>query len=228
MAKLDSSVTEFALSDVGTFEKDHKNVVAEATPKIASLFLLLTLKKDKQGDDSGTLVEDESGFKTASEKEFPYDDTIENSPADEDKQTEVETDPEEDPYVEKDKEDVVNDDDIDSDDVPMGERYGESVAKRLRGWSKVKVKTTAGRSRKRKGIFSSESEYSVEEDVLNIISSTSKKSVRKKLALEDDADEQEGNEEEEAEDAGSEEEEETEDADNKNEEEASDSSPDAV
>lgn len=45
----------------------------------------------------------------------------------------------------------------------------------------MKVKTTAGRSRKRKCISSSESEYSVEEDVLNIISSTSKKSVRKKV-----------------------------------------------
>ncbi|RHN78717.1 hypothetical protein MtrunA17_Chr1g0168991 [Medicago truncatula] len=45
VAELDSSVAEFALSDVGTFEKDRKNVVAEETPKIASIFLLLTLKK---------------------------------------------------------------------------------------------------------------------------------------------------------------------------------------
>lgn len=33
VAELDSSVAEFALSDVGTFEKDRKNVDAEETPK---------------------------------------------------------------------------------------------------------------------------------------------------------------------------------------------------
>jgi hypothetical protein len=49
-----------------------------------------------------------------------------------------------------------------------------------RGWSKVKVKTIAGSSIKRKVLSSSESEYDVEEDVLNIIPSDTKKSVGKK------------------------------------------------
>jgi len=177
-------------------------------------------QQDKQGDDSGTPVEDESGIKTASEKEVPYDDTAENFPSKEDRQSKAETDPEGDPSAAKNKEDVVDVEDIDSDDVPMGQRYGESVTKRLRsnigevvsyvtripkkivpnvsetlsamespktmtkttsvgpkkGWRKAKIKTTVGRSRKRKGVSSSESEYNVEEDVTNIISSTSKKS----------------------------------------------------
>jgi hypothetical protein len=49
-----------------------------------------------------------------------------------------------------------------------------------KGWSKLKVKTTAGSSRKRKVISSSESEYDVEEDVPNIITSVGKKSAGKK------------------------------------------------
>jgi hypothetical protein len=49
-----------------------------------------------------------------------------------------------------------------------------------KGWSKVMVKNVAGNSRKRKVVSSSESEYDVEEDVLNIIPSDVKKSVLKK------------------------------------------------
>jgi len=49
-----------------------------------------------------------------------------------------------------------------------------------KGWSKVIVKTAAGSFRKRKVIPSSESEYEVEKDVLNIVSSDSKRSNGKK------------------------------------------------
>ena len=45
-----------------------------------------------------------------------------------------------------------------------------------KGWSKVKVKSSAGRSRKRKVVSYSHSEYDVEEDVQDIISSATKKS----------------------------------------------------
>ena len=50
-----------------------------------------------------------------------------------------------------------------------------------KGWSKVKVKTTAGKTRKRKVVSSSESNYDVEEDVPNIILSASRKSDGKKI-----------------------------------------------
>jgi hypothetical protein len=49
-----------------------------------------------------------------------------------------------------------------------------------KSWSKVAVKTTAGSSRKRKVVSSSESDYDVEENVLNIIPSNVKKSTGKK------------------------------------------------
>jgi len=49
-----------------------------------------------------------------------------------------------------------------------------------KGWSKVTVKNTASSSRKRKVISSSDSEYDVEKEVLNIIPSDVKKSARKK------------------------------------------------
>jgi len=116
-------------------------------------------------------------------------------------------------------------DNMDLDDILMGQRYGENVAKRLRsnsgkvvlsktiiskksvgsisedpfvkdnpktrskivgvgpkrGWSKVKVKTTTGRIRKRKVVHSSESDQDVAKDVSNIILSASKKSAGKKV-----------------------------------------------
>ena len=48
-----------------------------------------------------------------------------------------------------------------------------------RGWSKVK--STAGRTKKRKAVSTSESEYDVQEDVPNIVPSTSKKFAGKKI-----------------------------------------------
>jgi len=103
---------------------------------------------------------------------------------------------------------MVNIDDIVLDDNSLVERDVESVAKRLRsnkgkavlsevetpktknktvsvgpkkGWSKVKVKSTAGRTRKRKVVSSGESDYDVKEDAPNIIPSTSRKSAGKKI-----------------------------------------------
>jgi len=52
-----------------------------------------------------------------------------------------------------------------------------------KSWSKVKVKSTAERFRKRKVISSSESEYDVEKDVQNIIPAASRKSAGKKIML---------------------------------------------
>jgi len=49
-----------------------------------------------------------------------------------------------------------------------------------KSWSKVMVKNITGRSRKRKIVSSSDSEYDVELDALNIIPSESKKSAGKK------------------------------------------------
>jgi len=80
-------------------------------------------QQDKQGDDSGTLVENESCLKTASEKEVSSDDSAENTTSEDDKQFEAETDPEEDPSAKKNNEDVVDVEDIDFDDVPLGQRY---------------------------------------------------------------------------------------------------------
>lgn len=51
-----------------------------------------------------------------------------------------------------------------------------------KGWSKVQVKSTVGRSRKRKIISSSESEYDVEEDDQDSIPTASKKSAGKKMS----------------------------------------------
>jgi len=102
----------------------------------------------------------------------------------------------------------VNIDDIVSYDNSPVERDVESVAKRLRsnkgktvlsevetaktkskivgvgpkkGWSKVEVKSTAGRTRKRKVVPTNESDYDVEGDAPNIIPSTSRKSTKKKI-----------------------------------------------
>jgi len=115
---------------------------------------------------------------------------------------------------------VVNIDELPLDDVPLAQKLGDSMAKRLRsnkgkvvpsgnetpkrttatvtrtpksktktagvgpkkGWSKVTVKSVAGSSRKRKVISSSESEYDVDVNALNIVSSAVKKSAGKKGA----------------------------------------------
>jgi len=169
-------------------------------------------QREKQHDDVASPDKDESAHKNESEKERVYGDTTMNSPSQEEKQTgaeqtDVETDPEEDVSVEKYEENVVDVDDMDSDDIPLGRKYSGSVAKRLRsskgkavpsevetsktrtksvgigpkkGWSKVKIKSTAGRTKKKKIASTSESEYDVEEDALNITSSIKKKSAGKK------------------------------------------------
>jgi len=170
-------------------------------------------QQEKQGNDDDIISEDESGQKSGSDQGVPFKHTAEKSCHEEKKQlegeqTEVESDLVEDVSVEKDEEDVVNVENINSDDIPQAKRDVESVANRLRsnkgkavpskvetpktktetvgvgskkGWSKVKVKSTAGRTKKRKGVSTSELEYDVEEDVSNIIPSTSRKSVGKKI-----------------------------------------------
>ena len=177
---------------------------------------------DKQVNDTATIVDDESGFETAFEKEVHSGDTSVNSPSKENKETEVEPNidnvtQDDGQSIEKEK-NVVDVENINSDDIPMVQTFGEGVAKRLRsnkgkgvpsvsetpkgksdtsvtdtpktktksvcigpkkGWSKVKV--TAGRSKKMKVVSSSNSDFNVEEDVLNITPSISKKSAGKKI-----------------------------------------------
>ena len=177
-------------------------------------------QQEKQDDDARTPVEDEFVHEDGSEK-----DGSEEKKQTREEHTEVKSDLEEDMSVEKNEENVMNVDDIDSDDIPLGKKYGESVAKRLRsnkvkivpsktrtpektvsdvskvpsetetpktrtknvgvgpkrGWSKVKVKPTVGRTRKMKVVSSSESEYDVKKDVQTIIPSASNKYVGKKV-----------------------------------------------
>jgi hypothetical protein len=98
-------------------------------------------------------------------------------------------------------------DDIVSEDTSLAETEVVSATKRLRsnkgkavltevetpktkkkidgvgpkkGWSKVKVNSTAGKMRNRKVVSSSESEYNVEADVLNIAPCKNKKTARRK------------------------------------------------
>jgi len=52
-------------------------------------------KQDKQGENTGTPVEDESEVKTTAEKEAPSNDTVVNSVSEKEKLTEEESDPEE-------------------------------------------------------------------------------------------------------------------------------------
>jgi len=160
-------------------------------------------QQDEQDNDDGISKEDESGQETDSDKGVSSEHSVEKPPLEEEEHTSVEADLEEDMYGNKADEDMVNVEDIVSDDISLAEREVESVAKRLRsnkgktvpfevkspksktkiagigpkkGWSKVKVKSTTGRTKKRKAASTSESEYDVEEDVLDIIPSIAKKS----------------------------------------------------
>jgi len=87
---------------------------------------------DQQGNDDGIIKKDESGQETGSDHGVSSGHTTEKSSPTEEEQTEVESDPEEDVYHEKDEEDVVNVDNIDSNNIPLRKRDAESVAKRLR------------------------------------------------------------------------------------------------
>jgi len=105
-------------------------------------------QQDKHDKGSGIPKEDELGLKTASEKDVPSEDTVVNSTSEEEKQSDAETDPKEDQPIEKDQEKIVNVDDIDSDDIPLGQRYGESVSKRLRS-NKEKIDSSVTKTPKK-------------------------------------------------------------------------------
>jgi hypothetical protein len=161
-----------------------------------------SMDQQKKKLDDVESPEDESAHENESEQKLVSGDKEKQTRA---KKNEVETDPKEDVAGKKDEENVVDVDDIDSDDVPLGRKFGESVAKRLRsskgnavpfevekartknvgigpkkGWTKLKVKTAAGRTKKRKIASMSESKNDVDEDAVNIISSTKQKSAGKK------------------------------------------------
>jgi len=100
-------------------------------------------QQEKQHDDAASPDKDESAHENDSEKELVSGDTTLNSSSEDEKQTgaeqtDVETDLDEDMSIEKDEENVVDVDDMDSDDIPLGRKYSGSVAKRLRS-SKVKI-----------------------------------------------------------------------------------------
>jgi hypothetical protein len=107
--------------------------------------------------------------------------------------------------VKKEDNVIVDLDEIDPSDVPLAKTYGLVITKRLRsGKEKVvpavcetpkfkkkfvvvgpkkawrKVFPSVGKSKKRKVMLSSDSDFDVEEDVPNITPSVSKKSVMKK------------------------------------------------
>jgi len=164
----------------------------------------------KKIDVTATLVDDDSGFEIATEKEVQSGDTVVNSHSEEARETKPEPNDEnvsreEGQSLEKEKY-VVDVENLDSDDIPLARKYGEGVAKRLRsnkgksvpsvtetpktktksvgvGPKKgwSKVKVTSRRSKKRNGVSSSDSEFDVEEDVPNITPSASKKSTGKKI-----------------------------------------------
>ena len=100
-------------------------------------------QQEKQHDDAASPDKDESAHENDSEKELVSGDTTLNSSSEDEKQTgaeqtDVETDLDEDMSIEKDEENVVDVDDMDSDDIPLGRKYSGSVDKRLRS-SKVKI-----------------------------------------------------------------------------------------
>jgi len=160
-------------------------------------------------DTAKIVGEKEPSFETAPEKEVNSGNTVVNSHSEvnEESEEDPKENQEEDYSEDKEKDKgVVDVDSLDSDEIPLINTFSESVAKRLRsnkgkvvtsvnktsktrtktagvgpkkGWSKVKMKTTAGSSRKRKVISSCESEYDVEKDVPNIIVSVAKKSAGK-------------------------------------------------
>jgi len=134
-------------------------------------------QQDKQDNDDGISKEDESGQETGSDKGVSSGHYADKPPLEEEEHISVEADPEEDVYGNKGDEDMVNVDDIVSDDISLVEREVESVANRIRSnkgkavltevetpktknktvvvgpkkvWSKVKVKSTSRRTRKRK------------------------------------------------------------------------------
>jgi hypothetical protein len=164
--------------------------------------------EESRGETKEGLVNDESGQETYSDKGIHSRNSAKKAPPEEEEHMRIVADPEEDVRANKVNEDMVNIDDRISDDILIIEREVENVAKRLRSnkrkavhpdvetpksknktagigpkksWSKVKVKSTTKRTRKRDVASSDESDYNVGEDVSSINLSTSKRSARKKV-----------------------------------------------
>jgi hypothetical protein len=164
-------------------------------------------QQDEHVNDDEIAKEDKSREEIDSDKGSFSEHSTEKSSPEEEGRTNVEDDSEENVYENGSDEDLVMDENIVSEDVPLAETKIESVAKRLRsnkgkavltkeetpntkkkvdgvgpkkGWSKVKVNSTAGKMRKRKVVSSSESEYDVEKDVQSISHTVSRKSTSRK------------------------------------------------
>jgi hypothetical protein len=165
---------------------------------------------DKQDHVDTAVVNDDYGYATAIDKGGNSGDTAVIPPTSEDKKAESKTHEDSlssygGETIEKEDNMIVNFGEIDSSEVPLAKTYGPAIAKRLRSskgevvpavcetpkpkkkssvvvpkkaWSKVVP--TAGKSKKRKVVLSSDSDFDVEEDVPNISPSVLKKSVVKK------------------------------------------------
>jgi len=107
---------------------EETNILKDVEPQVATPMV----QKDKHDEGPGIPIEDKLVLKTASEKEVPSEDTAVKSTSEEENESDVETDVEEERPIVKDQEEPINVDNMDSDDIPLGQRYGESVAKRLR------------------------------------------------------------------------------------------------
>jgi len=90
------------------------------------------VQQDKHDEGSDTPKEDELGLRTATEKGVLPKDTAVKTTSEEEKESNVETDFEEERPSVKDQEEPLSVNNMDSDDIPLGQRYGESVSKRLR------------------------------------------------------------------------------------------------
>jgi len=78
------------------------------------------IQKDKHDEGSGTHIEDESCLRIASEKGVPFEDTVVNFTSEGEKQSDIEVDPDKYQSIEKDQEELVNVDNMDSEDIPLG------------------------------------------------------------------------------------------------------------
>jgi len=105
-------------------------------------------QQDKHDEGSDTPKENELGLRTTTEKGVLSEDTAVKTTSEEEKEYDVETDHEEERPIVKDQEEPVNVDNMDSDDIPLGKRYDESVSKRLWSNSRKVVASEAETSKK--------------------------------------------------------------------------------
>jgi len=164
--------------------------------------------EESRGKTKESLANNESSQETHSDKRVPSEHSAEKLSPEKEEHSRIEVIPEKDICANKVNEDLVNIDDRVYGDISTAKREVERVAKRLRSnkrkvvyhedetpkfknktagidckkiWSKVKVKSTATRSRKRKVASSDESDYYVGEDVSGINVSASKRFTEMKV-----------------------------------------------